>query len=163
MLQLHLSHQQSIAYLGATYSRGLTAMLLGLITSYTIYEWWAFVFKIMLCFVGVVFFHDDVIKWRHFPRYWSFVPGIHRSPVNSPHKSQWRGAFMFSLICAWINGWVNNRKTGNLGHHRANYDVTVLFVACYTHTQPDRYSLYATVVVTKLFIGAVRCMNIQLI
>ena len=32
--------------------------------------------------------HDDVIKWKHFPRYWSFVWGIHRSPVNSPHKSQ---------------------------------------------------------------------------
>ena len=30
--------------------------------------------------------HDDVIKWKHFPRYWSFVWGIHRSPVNSPHK-----------------------------------------------------------------------------
>ena len=31
-------------------------------------------------------FHDDVIKWKHFPRYWSFVRGIHRSPVKSPHK-----------------------------------------------------------------------------
>ena len=26
--------------------------------------------------------------------------------MNSPHKGQWRGASMFSLICAWINGWV---------------------------------------------------------
>ena len=50
--------------------------------------------------------HDDVIKWKHFPRYWPFVRRIHRSPVNSPHKGQWRGALMFSLICAWINGWV---------------------------------------------------------
>ena len=41
--------------------------------------------------------HDDVIKWKHFPRYWPFVRGIHRSPVNSPHKGQWRGALMFSL------------------------------------------------------------------
>ena len=30
--------------------------------------------------------HDDVIKWKHLPRYWPFVRGIHRSPVNSPHK-----------------------------------------------------------------------------
>ena len=30
---------------------------------------------------------DDVIKWKHFPRYWPFVSGIHRSPVNSPHKA----------------------------------------------------------------------------
>ena len=29
---------------------------------------------------------DDVIKWKYFPRYWPFVWGIHRSPVNSPHK-----------------------------------------------------------------------------
>ena len=51
-------------------------------------------------------YHDDVIKWGHFPRHWPFVRGIHRSPVNSSHKGQWRGAFMFSLICVWINGWV---------------------------------------------------------
>ena len=34
--------------------------------------------------------HDDVMKWKHFPRNWPFVRGIHRSPVNSPHKGQWR-------------------------------------------------------------------------
>ena len=55
----------------------------------------------------VPFVHDDVIKWKPFPRYWPFVRRIHRSPVNSPHKGQWRGALMFCLICAWINGWVN--------------------------------------------------------
>ena len=27
--------------------------------------------------------HDDVIKWKHFPFYWPFVRGIHRSPVDS--------------------------------------------------------------------------------
>ena len=36
-----------------------------------------------------------------FPRYWPLVRGIHRSPVNSLHKGQWRGA-MFSFIYAWI-------------------------------------------------------------
>ena len=50
--------------------------------------------------------HDDVINWQHFPRYWPFVRGIHRSPVNSPHKCQWRGAVMSSLIYAWINSWL---------------------------------------------------------
>ena len=58
--------------------------------------------------------HDDVIKWKHFPRYWPFVRGIHRWPVNSPHKGQWRGALMYSLICTWINGWVNDREAGDL-------------------------------------------------
>ena len=68
--------------------------------------------------------------WRHqmetFPRYWSFVRGIHWWPVNSPHKGQWRGALMFSLICAWINGWVNKRGAGDLRRHHTHYDVTVM-------------------------------------
>ena len=72
------------------------------------------------------FNHNDVIKWEYFPRYWPFVRGIHWSPVNSPHKGQWRGALMFSLICAWINVWVNNREAGDLRHHRAHYDVIVM-------------------------------------
>ena len=66
--------------------------------------------------------------WRHqhFPRYWPFVPGIHRPTVNSPHKGQWRGALMFSLIYAWINGSVNNRQAGDLRRPPAHYDVTVM-------------------------------------
>ena len=70
--------------------------------------------------------HDDVIKCKHFLRYWPFVWGIHRSPVNSPHKGQWRRALMFSLICAWIKRWVNNREAGDLRCHRAHYDVIVM-------------------------------------
>ena len=78
------------------------------------------------------------IRWRHqmetFPRYWPFVWGIHRSPVNSPHKGQWRGAFMFSLNCVWINGWVNNRDAGDLRRYRAHNDVIVMIclsIGCY--------------------------------
>ena len=54
----------------------------------------------------VMFIHEGIIKWKHFPRYWPFVHGIHRSPVNSPHKGQWRGALM--------------------RRHRAHYDVIVM-------------------------------------
>ena len=54
------------------------------------------------------------------------VPGIHRPPVNSPHKGQWRGALMFSLIYVWTNGWVNNRDPVDLRRHRADYDVTLI-------------------------------------
>ena len=71
--------------------------------------------------------HDDVIKWKHFPRYWPFVRGIHRSPVNSPHKGKWRRVLMLSLICDWINGWINTREAGDLRRHCAPYDVTVMF------------------------------------
>ena len=41
-----------------------------------------------------------------FLRYWPFVRGIHRSPVNSPHKGQW-----------------HNREAGDLRRHRGHYDV----------------------------------------
>ena len=84
------------------------------------------------CIVGfvqhqaIIWTHDDVIKWKHFPRYWPFVRGIHRSPVNSPHKGQWRGALMFFYICTRINAWVNNGEAGDLRRHRAHYDVTVM-------------------------------------
>ena len=52
--------------------------------------------------------------------------GIHQSLVNSPHKGQWHGALMFSLICAWTSGWVTNRDAGDLRCHHAHYDVTVM-------------------------------------
>ena len=70
--------------------------------------------------------HFDVIKWKHFPRYWPFVRGIHRSPVNSSPKGLWRGALMIPLIWVWINGWVNNGEAGDLRRYRAHYDVTVM-------------------------------------
>ena len=77
-------------------------------------------FKILICDVK----HDDVIKWKHFPGYWPFERGIHRSPVNSWHKGQRRGALIVSLICVWINCWVNNREAGDLRRHRGHYGVT---------------------------------------
>ena len=70
--------------------------------------------------------HDDVIKWKHFPRYWPFVRGIHRSTVNSPHKGQWRWALMFSFMCARINSWLNIREAGDLRRYRRHYDVIVM-------------------------------------
>ena len=58
--------------------------------------------------------HADLIKWKHFPRYWPFVWG------------PWRGALMFSLICVWINDWVDNREAGDLRRYHAYYDVIVM-------------------------------------
>ena len=66
------------------------------------------------------------MKWKYNLHYRPFVPGINRSPMNSPHKGQWRGALVFSLICAWINGWVNNGEAGDLRRHRVHYDVIVM-------------------------------------
>ena len=72
--------------------------------------------------------HNEVIKWKYFPRYWPFVQGIHRSSVNSPHKEQWREALMLSLIC----GWVKTRDAGDLRRHRAHYDVTAMQGSAWT-------------------------------
>ena len=78
---------------------------------------------------AVRFLVHDVMKWQHFPCYWPFVRGIHWLPVNAPHKSQWCGTFMFSLICTWINGWVNSGETGDLGCHHTHYHFTVMWWA----------------------------------
>ena len=72
--------------------------------------------------------------WRHqvglFSALLALCAGNSSVPVNSPHKGQWRGALMFSLICAWINDWVNNREAGDFRHHRGHYDVIVLIFVC---------------------------------
>ena len=46
-------------------------------------------------------------------------------------------ALRFSLICAWINGWVNNHEAGDLRRHRARYAVIVMWLLPATsHAQP---------------------------
>ena len=64
--------------------------------------------------------HDDIFRVTG--------PLCGNSPVTGefPHKGQWRGALIFPLICAWTNGWVNNRDASDLIRHRAHYDFTVM-------------------------------------
>ena len=59
--------------------------------------------------------------------YSSFIQIKFWSQVNSPHKGQWRGTLMFSLICIWTNGWVNNLDVGDLGRHSAHYGATLMW------------------------------------
>ena len=82
--------------------------------------------------------HNDIIKWKHFPRDWPFVRGIYRSPVNSSHKCQWRGALIFSLICIWNSCWVNNGESGDLRCHRFHYGIIVMRSSALRITSPDR-------------------------
>ena len=74
---------------------------------------------------------------RNMPSWWlhqmetfsallDFMQGIHRPPLTSPHKGQWRGALIFSLICTWTNNWANNGDTRDLRRHRAHHDVTIM-------------------------------------
>ena len=68
--------------------------------------------------------------WRHqmetFSALLVFCAGNSPITVNSPHKGQWRGALMLSLICAWTNSWANNRDAGVLRRHGAHYDAIVM-------------------------------------
>ena len=70
--------------------------------------------------------------WRHqmeiFSALLAICAGNSPVPGEFPHKGQWRGALMFSLICVWINGWVNNRKAGDLRRYRIHYDVIVMSI-----------------------------------
>ena len=82
--------------------------------------------------------NDKMITWwRHQMETFSALLAI---CVNSPHKGQWRGALMFSLICVWINGWINNREAGDLRRNRAHYDVTVMRSGCSRWWQTNRWN-----------------------
>ena len=68
--------------------------------------------------------HDDVIKWKHFPRYWPFVRGIHRSPVTkASHAEFW--CFLWSAPEQTTEQTVN-RDAGDLRRNHSHYDVTVI-------------------------------------
>ena len=94
--------------------------------------------------------HDDVIEWNHFPRYWPFVWVIHRSPVNSPHKGQWSGSLMFSLICAFnkrltkqTGGWLFETPSCSLWRHSNAQSVwsfcSAIKIASYEFTWQDLF------------------------
>ena len=107
--------------------------------------------------------HDNVINWKHFLRYWSFVRGIHQSQVDSPHKGQWHGTLMFSLICTWTNGWANNRRrwvetpSCSLWRH-CNVKKNYLYPARHCHILIG--SLTVIMKITQLILGLLqfKCM-----
>ena len=82
--------------------------------------------------------HCLIIWWRHQMETFSELPAIcvgnspvtGEFPLQRPYKGQWHGALVFSLICPWLNGWVNNREAGDLRCHRAHYDVIVMIASC---------------------------------
>ena len=94
--------------------------------------------------------HGDVIKWKHFPRYWPFVRGIPRSPVNSPPKCQWRGCFPWSA--PWINGRVNNREADDLRRPHAHCDVIVMNAHCWQSTLTELMSLVSAAALNPIFL-----------
>ena len=89
------------------------------------------------------------LSWRRhqmktFPVLLALCDGNPPPQVDSPHKGQWRGALMLSSICAWTNGWANNRAAGDLRCHRAHYNITVMIVTgacCYNNNLPTTTNL----------------------
>ena len=75
--------------------------------------------------IDSIHIHNDVIKWKHFLCYWPFLQEF-TSPGEFPTQRPVTRSFDFSLICAWINNWVNNREAGDLRHHRGHYEVNVM-------------------------------------
>ena len=73
---------------------------------------------------------EHVPLWRHQMEIFSTLLALcaGNSSVNSPHKGQWRGALMFSLMCVWTNSWSNNGYAGDLRRHHVHYEVTVILL-----------------------------------
>ena len=61
-----------------------------------------------------------------------------------------RGALMFSLICARINGWVNNPEAGDLRSHRSHYDVTVMNIQYFMGQHNPIWMAWPKIVVPPL-------------
>ena len=80
--------------------------------------------------IAEIWFLNSFSWWRYqmetFPALLALSAENSPVPVNSPHKGQWRGALMFSLISDRINSWVNYREAGDLRRHRAHYNVIVM-------------------------------------
>ena len=127
--------------------------------------------QLWVCWLYTTFRCKD--NWRYIDMYiygnfkffniWSGIGHRDRSPVNSPHKGQWRRAMMFSLICAWMNGWVNNGEAVDSAH----YGVTVMQRDCFPNYWPfviyiDRSSVashYKGPVMRNFNVAIAACRN----
>ena len=84
-------------------------------------------------------------RWRHQMETFSALLAVcaGNSPVSGefPHKGQWRGALVFSRICAWINDWVKNGGAGDLRHYRTHYAVSVMQIETIGFTELNLLAL----------------------
>ena len=85
------------------------------------------------------------IQMETFSALLAIVRGVHQSPVNSFQKGQWRGALMFSLICAWTHDWASQRDADDLRRHRAHYDVNVMIAGDFDKTSLSRLVMHVYV------------------
>ena len=71
--------------------------------------------------------------WRH--QMETFSALLAPCVSEFPPKGQWRRGLMYSLICDWINSWVNNHEGGDLRRHRVHYDVILMCSLCQFYWQ----------------------------
>ena len=83
---------------------------------------------------GNIIWRICIAWWRHQMETYSALLAfcVGNSPVTCelPAQRPVMQSFDVSLICPWINGWVNNREAGDLGRHCAHYDVIVMDSSC---------------------------------
>ena len=89
-------------------------------------------------FPGLISRQLSQVRWVSCQLMWEYITYITPSLIvwdrsHTTHKGQWHGTLMLSLICAWINGWVNNRKAGDLRRNRIHYDAIVMNNVIYIH------------------------------
>ena len=99
--------------------------------------------------------HDEVIKWKHFSRYWPFVRWI-------PHTKASDAEFWcFLWSTSWINGWVNNHDAGDLRCNRAHYDVIVMkyYIPWNIHTAMLCLFCYDHII--RLFLWRIQPYNVR--
>ena len=104
--------------------------------------------------------------WRVSSEYWKCIhsallancAGNSPAPGEFPHKGQWRGAKMFSLICTQINSWVNNHEAGDLRSHRTHYDVIVM------HQEPKNFDKHVSSFFqhfTRRWSSSIKCLDVS--
>ena len=84
--------------------------------------------------IAIIWTKTDPIHWRIYGVRGRLVNIFISIQLIQFSSIQWRRAWVFSVICAWINSWVNNREAGYLRRHRAHYDVILMdwdLVVCY--------------------------------
>ena len=91
--------------------------------------------------VECVVMHDDVIKWKHFPRVTGHLCVEFTGPRWIPRtKASDAELWCFLWSASWINGWVNNREADDLRRHRALYEVIAM--AAITMPSHSHYVFY---------------------
>ena len=96
---------------------------------YLYFEWKILLNSTLLNLVLSFRWHAENSWWRHQigPFYVLLALCVGNSLVNSSHSGQWHRTLIFSLICAGINKWVNNRGVGDWRRHCTHYDVIVMY------------------------------------